>query len=239
MNDRLSQIETVWTMVHDANSGEVEGIRDSQIRFLGIYGPAARQYLLGAVKDTHVADDLFQDFALRFLRGDLRNADPSRGNFRSYLKSVLYRMVADHYRHNKKQLPSMEDLDPAVDESISVDTSTANRRQCLLDMGWQRLKKLEAVTGKMFYSVLRLRADQPNLRSAEMARVIAEQTGQEVSQANIRVLLHRARDRFERILVESIAETLGTSSIERIEDELASLDLLDRCRTAVQKYARS
>ena len=39
---------------------------------------AAYRYLLGAVHDPDAADDLCQDFAVRFLRGDFRRADPGR-----------------------------------------------------------------------------------------------------------------------------------------------------------------
>lgn len=237
MDERISQIETMWTMIHKANEGRDQSLKASQTQFLGIYGPAARQYLLGAVRDPHVADDLFQEFALRFLRGDLRNADPTRGNFRNYLKSILYRLVADHYRRDRKQHQPLEAMDPAMEQHLSVDAARADRRDALLEAAWAKLQQLETESGRPFYSVLRLRADQPNLRSAQMAEILSRRLDQHITQTNVRVMLHRARERFERILVGLVANSLESPTVERIEEELASLQLLDQCRSAVQSYA--
>ena len=40
------------------------------------YGGAAYRYLLGALKSPEAAEELLQDFSLRFIRGDFRRADP-------------------------------------------------------------------------------------------------------------------------------------------------------------------
>src|SRR3712207_7176976 len=44
------------------------------------------------------AEELLQEFAVRFLRGDFRRADPQRGRFRDYVKTALIHLVIDHQR---------------------------------------------------------------------------------------------------------------------------------------------
>ena len=76
--DRLSQIDTLWSMVRLAHDDQPEGVRAAQEAILERYGGAARRYLAGALRDSEAADEVFQDFALRFVRGDFRSADPDR-----------------------------------------------------------------------------------------------------------------------------------------------------------------
>ena len=67
------------------------------------YRGAIYRYLLGAVRNPDVADDLAQDFALRLVRGDFRNADPERGRFRDLVKTVLFHLIVDYQRRQKAQ----------------------------------------------------------------------------------------------------------------------------------------
>ena len=73
MAEKLNQIETVWTMVHGSYDEEPSVANSSRTDFLDRYGPAAKRYLLGALRDPEAADELYQEFALRYLRGDLRS----------------------------------------------------------------------------------------------------------------------------------------------------------------------
>src|SRR4051812_25729189 len=67
-------------------------------RLLERYTGAVLRYLTGAVRDADIAEDLCQDFALRFLRGDYRRAAPEKGRFRDYLRTSLIHLVNDHHR---------------------------------------------------------------------------------------------------------------------------------------------
>jgi RNA polymerase sigma-70 factor (ECF subfamily) len=78
MNRRLSDISTLWTLVHRAH-GPLPEAGDAQQRLLERYTGAVRRYLLGALKDEDAAQDVFQDFALAFLRGDFQRADRDKG----------------------------------------------------------------------------------------------------------------------------------------------------------------
>src|SRR5829696_7116124 len=97
--ERLSQIATAWTELFQAHRGPEPALGEARRRVLMRYHTAVYRYLLGAVRDRDVADDLFQEFALRLMRGAFRGADPDRGRFRDFLKTALGRLVTDHGRH--------------------------------------------------------------------------------------------------------------------------------------------
>src|SRR5579875_3354989 len=76
---RLSRISTLWSLVSLAQHEGGDESRTAQQKLLERYGPAIRVYLLGAVRDAEAAEDLWQEFAYRFLQGDMRGIDPQRG----------------------------------------------------------------------------------------------------------------------------------------------------------------
>ena len=54
------------------------------------------------LRDREAADELSQEFSLRFVRGDLKGADRERGRFRDYLKGVLFHLIGDYWRRRKR-----------------------------------------------------------------------------------------------------------------------------------------
>src|SRR5690242_7685201 len=95
---RLSRISTLWTIVAHAKGGPGEAACAAQQELLRRYSRAVHRYLLGALRNPDAADELAQEFALRFLRGQCKGADPQRGRFRDYLKGTLSHLVAEYYR---------------------------------------------------------------------------------------------------------------------------------------------
>jgi RNA polymerase sigma-70 factor (ECF subfamily) len=92
IESHLSQIETHWTAVIRAHrAGADDGVM-ARAELLERYGGAVHRYLLASLRDVEAADDLAQEFALRFLRGDFKNADPGRGRFRDFLKRAVYHL---------------------------------------------------------------------------------------------------------------------------------------------------
>jgi hypothetical protein len=74
LNDRLSQITTAWSLLRQAHAAAaVDPQGDRQALLDRNYG-AVYRYLLGATRDEEAALELFQDFAVRFLRGDFHGA---------------------------------------------------------------------------------------------------------------------------------------------------------------------
>src|SRR5262245_63341462 len=78
---RLSRIETTWTLVFQAHQGQEPDALARQ-RLLLRYRGAIYRYLLGALRDPDAAEELAQEFAVRFLQGGFRRADPQQGRFR-------------------------------------------------------------------------------------------------------------------------------------------------------------
>src|SRR6516164_10735492 len=99
----LSRISTLWSLVSLAHHEAGDEVSTAQQKLLERYSGAIRRYLLGALRDPDAAEDLFQDFAYRFLHGDLRRVDPQRGRFRDYVKGVLFHLIADYHKRSRAQ----------------------------------------------------------------------------------------------------------------------------------------
>ena len=109
-NDRLSQIETLWSMVRRAHDDGATQANSAQSKMLDRYGGAAKRYLRAVVKDDDAADDVYQDFAVRFLKGDFADVSPERGKFRAFLKTVLFRTAMDYFRQ-KRRGPNLREME--------------------------------------------------------------------------------------------------------------------------------
>ena len=104
----------------------------------------------------------------------------------------------------------------------------------MLSRTWESLQKYEAETKKPMHTAMRLRVDEPDLRSPELAAALAQRLGREISAANVRVILHRAREKFAELLLEGVVQSLDQPTMQELEEEL-----LDYCRPALEKRAES
>jgi RNA polymerase sigma-70 factor (ECF subfamily) len=232
----LSGITTLWSVVCRAHGSRPEAAAAAQQELLERYGKAVQRYLLGAVRDPGVADDLAQEFAVRFLQGDMRGADPQRGRFRDFVKAVLLHLIADYYR-KKKARPLPGGVEAVVDAHDAPDHPAFEESwgDELLNRTWKALANSDDQSGHLFYAVLRFRAEHPDLRSAQMAEQLAGQFGKRVTADWVRQTLHRARDRFADLLLQEVADTLNNPSGVELEQELIDLGLLVYCKTALQR----
>jgi RNA polymerase sigma-70 factor (ECF subfamily) len=240
--DRLSQIDTLWSVVRRAHVEQPSRARDAQQEMIERYGNAIRQYLRGALRDDAAADEVYQEFALRFVRGDLRSADPDRGRFRNYLKTILFRLVADHHRRGKRQwaLPmgaaSTEPAATSPDQQMQDEQFTNAWRGELLRRSWDALAEAEKQTGKPWFTVLQLRVQNPDMRSTQLAIELSKRLDKPTTTANFRVLLHRARERFAGHLLDLARQSLADPSSENVQEELADLRLLEYCRPVLARH---
>ena len=156
-NIHLSKIATSWTMVRNANEAETESRKMAQEQLLSIYSNSIRRYLLASLKDESAADEVYQNFALKLIRGDFSKADPSLGKFRSFVKTVLYRMMMDHHRSKKSKARQNELLDElAVDDSFEIEDSAdaafqKHWREGLLNFAWDQLKQHQSATDGVYH----------------------------------------------------------------------------------------
>lgn len=236
----ISRINTAWSMVREAH-GDHTAVQSAQQRLLDRYGAAVRRYALSALRNEDAADEVFQEFALKFVRGDLGKADPDRGRFRAFVKTIVYRLIVDYQRRAKKTgrdsgLHS-NIAEPAADEDANQDDPMfdSNWRDELLARCWQRLESDEAESGKPYHTVLKYRVAHPDLRSPELADGLSKELGKPINAGAVRVLVHRARELFAELLLDEVTESLASGSLDEAEQELIDLDLLEYCRPAFEK----
>lgn len=236
----ISRINTAWSMVREAH-GDHTAVQSAQQRLLDRYGAAVRRYALSALRSEDAADEVFQEFALKFVRGDLGKADPERGRFRAFVKTVVYRLIVDHQRRAKKVgrdsgLHS-NIAEPAGEEVANQDDAMfdISWRDELLARCWQRLERDEADSGKPYYTVLKYRVAHSDLRSPELADGLSKELGKPINAGAVRVLVHRARELFAELLLDEVTESLTSGSVDEAEQELIDLDLLEYCRPALEK----
>jgi RNA polymerase sigma factor (sigma-70 family) len=238
--DHLSHITTMWDELRRAHGGANDtGADRARQELMQRYCGAAYRYLLAAVRDPHVADDLTQEFALRFVQGRFAHADPGRGRFRDYVKTALFHLVTDWRRRQSRQ-PRGVELDatrePAAADVRDEDDAVfaASWRQELLARAWAALQAFEAETGQPYYTVLHFRVANPESDSAGLADGVAKAIGRAITTANARQMLHRAREKFAELLLHETRVSLGTSC-DKLQEELAELNLLKYCEAALKK----
>lgn len=234
---QLGGINTLWTAVQVARRSGTEAL-DARRSLLERYSGGVRRYLLGAVRDSDAAEELFQEFAVLFLRGGLTGADRGRGRFRDYVKGVLFHLIADFHNKAKRQPIALDSgvFEPAVDpDSEREQEFLISWRDDLLARAWVALQEAENASGQPFFTVLRFRADNPEASSQEMAERLSPLLGKEVTAAGIRQTLHRARDRFADQLLDEIAHAISDPTLESLEEELTELGLLEHCHPALDR----
>jgi RNA polymerase sigma-70 factor (ECF subfamily) len=242
-NPHLSRIETQWTAIFRAHRGPADAADEARRALMRRYGGAVHRYLLASLRDVDAADDLAQEFALRFLRGDFKNADPGRGRFRDFVKRAVYHLMVDHHRRRQAGPRPLVD-EPADPADAGPELADHDPRflECwrkeLMDRAWAALGRVQGRSGQPFAAVLRLRVDQPDLHSAELAARLSEQLGRPVTAVWVRQNLHRARDLFVDVLVREVSRSLDEPTTERVEQELEELGLLEYCRPALRRRAK-
>ena len=239
LENRLSRIDTEWSMLRMAHASEAGAARPAQEKLLLRYGGAVRRYLLGCLRDADAAEEVFQEFALRLLKGNLQGATPERGRFRHFLKAVLSNLVAD-YHQKRKRLPQRYDTEmpepadgargPASDADFFVSW-----REELLAQAWRGLEEEEKATRQPFFTVLAHRRDHPDERSEAMAQALSKLLGKPLTAAGVRQTLHRARERFADVLLDQVIHSLDQATEDDLRAELTELQLMHYCEPALQR----
>lgn len=235
-DEHLSRIQTHWSELLTGSADQAEAQRHA---LLLRYYRAAFRYLLGVVRDPEAAEELAQDFAVRFLRGDFRRADQSRGRFRDLLKTALRNLARDYWRRQRRAAVALSgdvaDAVPAAADDDSNDAAfDASWREELLARTWEALAHLEQETSKPYFAALRLKVQHPEMRSPELAALLGQALGKDVSADGLRQTLHRARRAFGALLVREVELSLEAPDVNQLEAELIELRLLEFCRAALR-----
>ena len=241
---RLSRIDTLWSVVceaHDQSSDQ----QPAQELLLNRYGVAIKRYLIASLRDLDLAEEVFQDFALKFVRGDLKAVSPQKGKFRTYVKTVLANLIRNHQRKRAVTdrlggMGSERDvaMELAADDQVDDQEDrllSAKWREDLLDRTWSALASDGAENSNHYCKILRYRVEHPAESYDQLCVAFTEISGRDIKPGNARILVYRAREKFAQLLIQLVADSLPAGSFDEVESELVELGLLDYCRETLQE----
>ena len=244
LTTQLTNIKTRWTLLFQAHRRSEDAAETAarQQLLLRYYG-AVYRYLLGTVRDVAAAEELSQEFAVRFLRGDFHRANPDKGRFRDFVKTSLRRLALDYWKKqaNRRAVPldPSEELAGPVEDASATDQPFLDEwRDELLARVWEALEEVQQRTGQPYCTLLRWKTERPQGRSVEFAARLGDLLGKSYTETAVRKLLQRAREDFGDLLLEEVSRSLETTEPDRIEQELIELQLLDYCRPALDRRER-
>jgi RNA polymerase sigma factor (sigma-70 family) len=247
-DQRLSQIQTLWADLRRAHGGEGEEALDTRGQLLEQYSGAVQRYLRSILRRAAPATDpedlaweLTQEFAVKFLRGGFRGADPGRGRFRDLVKRALRNLVIDHWRRRAREPVNLpEDAEGLTDQLQTGDDPDRAFldawREEVLQRSWDALQRGEEETGAPYYSVLCCHLER-GLTAAQTAAELGPRLGKSFSADAIRQLRTRAREKLADLLINEVARSLETEEPEPIQEELIELGLYEitSCREALER----
>lgn len=241
---RLSKIDTLWSVVCDAH-GQSDERQPAQELLLNRYGLAIKRYLLASLRDADLAEEVFQDFALKFIKGDLKAVAPQKGKFRVYVKTVLANLIRNHQR---KRARSQRLGDTGMEQDIASEIEAsceandeADRllirkwREDLLTRTWAAMAADASEGNHLYEPILKYRVEHPAETYEQLRVALAKICGRDVTQGNARILVHRAREKFAQLLIQLVIDSLPAGNLDDVQDELAELGLLDYCRDTLNE----
>jgi RNA polymerase sigma-70 factor (ECF subfamily) len=224
---------TEWSLVLAAGQGESTAAEQALARLCALYWYPVFAFVRRKGHAPEDAQDLTQGFFARLIeKGDLGDADRTRGRFRTFLLTACQHYLAnehDRARAAKRGgglAPSP--IDAAVAErryerALSHDETPErayDRQWCLtlLDGVFEALRDDYAASGKAeLFDRLKdfVTADEDAGTHADAARALGTTAGA------IKVAVHRLRRRFREELLRQVADTLGPD--QDVEDEIRYL----------------
>jgi len=237
----LSDLSTHWTMVFEAHSGKPGQMNIAVSELMCRYSGAVHRYLLKALKDPEAAAELDQEFAVRFLQGSFRHADPKRGRFRDYVKRAVQNLINDYHRRKRlERARNLGSAEPIVDDDGPAQFEKQfleSWRTDLLDRAWNSLSALEKSTGQPYNTVLRFRVDHPDLSSSQLAEKLTVMLSRPLSPGAVRQALQRSRRKYVNFLLAEVLASLSRPTQNDLEEELGDLNLLNYCRPFMTRHA--
>src|SRR5262249_5630246 len=137
-------------------------------------------------------------------------------------------MVADHCKRRRRDPQALPEKfpEPAAPAQADLDQLFHESwRDELLAKTWQALEEWERDNGQPFHTVLRFRADHPQLRSADLAIQLGEKMAKPLTAPAVRQLVHRSREKFAEFLKAEVLDSIRSDDPEEFERELQDLGL--------------
>jgi RNA polymerase sigma factor (sigma-70 family) len=220
--EHLTDLATSWTTIRNAHTPGPVG-QAAMHQLIGRYHDAVERYLRLKLRDANLADEVFQEFWTKLLTHKLAGADSNKGRFRDYLRTVLHRLIIDHFRIKKHQPLPPGDL---LDESSPDAEYDRAWREVVIKRAMSRLETYEINTPKnRYHAVLQLRRAHPKAPIEDLSAQLSTQVGRTVSPEAFRKTLQRGRTKFLELLIQELRETIHPSEPEDVEAEIYDLGL--------------
>jgi RNA polymerase sigma factor (sigma-70 family) len=228
---RLNEIATNWSLLRLAHQDSVTQTGPARNALVLRYSGALRKFLGMLVPDEQDADDVAQEVVVRLLRGDFARAAPDRGRFRDYLAVAARNLVRAYWTRKRPRQASALDVEQVAAAGPSDEEFLATWQRALLEKAWGALEEYQRThRGSLSWTLLRLRSENPEDDSEQLAARLSEAAGKKYRADAVRQQLHRARLRFAQFLLEEVAQGLDDPTPQRVEEELAELGLMDYVR---------
>jgi RNA polymerase sigma factor (sigma-70 family) len=221
--------DTNWWTVREAGKPELPEADAARTSLCRTYWYPIYCYVRGLGHTTEDAQDLTQEFFARLMKMNyLQAAAQEKGKFRSYLLLMLKRFLADQWDRTQRQKrgggTTTLSLDGGNTEFFRrhepADPTTPDRvfdrlwAESLLQQALERLEQECAAAGKK-EQFEELRA-HVTCETETTCAVTAAKLGMTVS--NLKVTVHRLRERYRALLRAEIARTAATEA--EVEEEL-------------------
>ncbi len=222
----ISFPDTAWTRVLAGRCGDARQTARALEDLCGQYWPAIFSYLRALGQTKEEAEDAAQEFTAAFILGEpLHRADPERGRLRSYMKqsirNFLAKRIRDSARLKRGGGAAHVALDDATDPAVGSPSDEAYDREwafTVMERAMTSLRENYTARGKgALFDLLK-----PALAGAESLQpyaVLGLSAG--VSEAQIKLEVHRARRRLADVLRREVAATVATEAA--VEEELRYL----------------
>ena len=227
-------LTTHWSVVSLA-AGEIDSPESAAAleRLCRTYWYPLYAYVRRRGYDPHTAQDLTQEFFAHLLSTQaLATVDPARGRFRSFLLASLRNLLANEWKHGRRQkrgggttvfsLDAAEaeeryQLEPA-DDSTPESTYERKWAEALLERVLARLREECDASGRsQRFETLKvfLLDDKGTVPLAEAAQRLG------LTVVAVKGVVHRLRQRYREIFRDEVAGTVGRR--EDIDEEIRHL----------------
>jgi len=224
---RVSFPDTAWTRVLAGRCGDATQTSRALEDLCRQYWPAIYSYLRALGQTKEEAEDAAQEFVAAFILGEpLHRADPERGRLRSYMKQSIRNFLAKRIR-DAVRLKRGGGAEHTSLDNTAAEPATGSPPDQAYDREWAFTVMEHAITSLRENYTARGKAAlfdllKPALAGVEPLQpyaVIGLSAG--VSEAQIKLEVHRARRRLADVLRREVAATVATEAA--VEEELRYL----------------
>lgn len=222
---------THWSVVLRAGDSQAPQSAEALEKLCRAYWYPLYAYVRRQGHTPEDAQNLTQEFFSRLLeKKQLRTADPERGRFRSFLLTVLKRMLVAEWRHEHRQKRGGDALVFSLDEHEAEDRyhlepADAATPETLYERRWAEtvldrvLTRLEEEYRRHTIGFTNL---QPYLVEDKGAAPFAETAARlGVTESALKAVVYRLRCRYGELFREEIAHTVERP--EEVEEEIRHL----------------